>query len=71
MKHRLGAIPLEKPLAASKAARDALKAILANGRMDCVYQFADGRRAAIVNCGIGWGTMGTTHVVSSLLSSRL
>jgi hypothetical protein len=50
MKHRKGATPSEDPVAASKAARAALKASVADGRMDCVYQFADGRRAvAIMN----------------------
>jgi hypothetical protein len=50
VKHRKGATPLENPVAARKAAREEIKASLADGRMDCAYQFADGRRAvAIVN----------------------
>ncbi len=50
MKHRREATPPADPIVADKAAREGLKAALADGRMDCVYQFADGRRAvSIVN----------------------
>jgi len=48
MKHREAAAVLEDPVAANKAAREALKAGLADGSMDCVYQFADGRRAVVI-----------------------
>ena len=48
MQHRRGATPLEDPVAARKAAREEIKASLADGRNDCVYQFADGRRAVAI-----------------------
>jgi muconolactone delta-isomerase len=40
--------PLANPIAAYEAAREFLKAGLADGRIDCVYQFADGRRAVTI-----------------------
>ena len=48
MKHRDAPAPVDDPIAASKAAREALKAGLADGSMDCVYQFADGRKAVVI-----------------------
>ena len=48
VKHRKGATPLENPVAARKATRAELKAGVADGRLDCVYQFADGRRGVAI-----------------------
>jgi muconolactone delta-isomerase len=48
VKHREGTAPLEDPVAARKAAREGIKAALADGRMDCAYQFASGRRAVSI-----------------------
>ena len=48
MKHRKEATPLENPVAASETAREAIKAGLADGSLDCVYQFTDGRRAVAI-----------------------
>jgi hypothetical protein len=42
---RVGAPPLPDPIAAYEAASAYLEAMLADGRLDCVYNFADGRRA--------------------------
>jgi hypothetical protein len=60
-KQREGAISSAPPIAAYEAAQDVLKAALAEGRIDCIYQFADGRRGVtIVNAESGealWETL--------------
>jgi muconolactone delta-isomerase len=47
-KPRSLAPPLANPIAAYEAAREFLKAGLADGRIDCVYQFADGQRSVTI-----------------------
>ena len=44
-KPRAGAPAPENPLAVNQAAKEYLDAMLADGTLDCVYQFADGRGA--------------------------
>ena len=48
MEHRKEVTPLKNPVAASETAREAIKAGLADGSLDFVYQFADGRRAVAI-----------------------
>jgi len=44
----VGAPPLPDPIAAYEASNSYLEGMLANGRLDCVYNFADGRRAVAI-----------------------
>lgn len=45
---RVGAPPLPDPIAAYEASNAYLQAMLADGRLDCVYFFADVRRAVAI-----------------------
>ena len=47
-KSRDVAPPLDDPIAAREAAREAFAAALRDGSVDCAYQFASGRRAVTI-----------------------
>jgi len=45
VKGRVGAPPLPDPLAALQESKEYLDAMLADGRLDCIYQFVNGHQA--------------------------
>ena len=48
VKPRVGAPPLPDPIAALQAAKEYIDAMLADGSLDCIYQFTNGNQGVAV-----------------------
>jgi len=69
----VGAPPLPDPIAAYEASNSYLEGMLANGRLDCVYNFVCRRPASRGHsqCRLGCGTVGCAGRIPASFHSDL